>query len=73
MLISHDAHGAVLAALSGHAPGSIVSTHELLARVRVLCDEHGQTDEDLLKMIVREATGRTMIIHFDHRAPRAAA
>jgi hypothetical protein len=70
MLMSQDAHGAVLTALSGHAPGSIVSTHELLVRVRILCDEQESTDEDLLKMIVREATGRTMIIHFDHRVPR---
>lgn len=73
MLMDQDAHSAVLAALSGHAPGSIVSTHELLVRVRILCDDQGPTDEDLLRMIVNEATGRTMIIHFDHRVPRAAA
>jgi len=62
-----DAYDAVFTTLLEYHPGDVVSTRDALAQVRRLEPDCGLGDEELIGLIVRMATGTTMIISFDHR------
>ena len=62
-----EAYDAVFTTLLEYHPGDIVSTHDALAQVRRLAPDCALGDEELIGLIVRMATGTTMIISFDHR------
>jgi hypothetical protein len=62
-----DAYDAVFTTLLEYHPDDIVSTHSALANVRRLLPDCALDDEELIALIVRMATGTTMIVSFDHR------
>lgn len=59
----------VSALLSGHPLGQPASTRSLLAGFRATVPASLDTDDEVVESIVRIATGRTMAVVFDHRAP----
>ena len=62
-----DVYDAVFTTLLEYHPDDIVSTHRTLADVRLLLPDCALDDEALIALIVRMATGTTMIVSFDHR------
>jgi hypothetical protein len=62
-----DAYDAVFTTLLEYHPDDIVSTHCALGQVRRLAPDCALDDEELIGLIVRMATGTTMIVSFDHR------
>ena len=62
-----DAYDAVFTTLLEYHPDDIVSTHRALADVRRLAPDCPLDDEELIGLIVRMATGTTMVVSFDHR------
>ena len=62
-----DVYDAVFTTLLEYHPDDIVSTHNALGDVRRLLPDCALDDEELIALIVRMATGTTMIVSFDHR------
>ena len=62
-----DAYDAVFTTLLEYHPDDIVSTHMALGEVRRLAPDCPLDDEELIGLIVRMATGTTMVVSFDHR------
>jgi hypothetical protein len=66
-IVDADAYDAVFTTLLEYHPDDIVSTHMALAEVRRLAPGCPLDDEELIGLIVRMATGTTMVVSFDHR------
>lgn len=58
---------AVSKALSGLGMGDIISTHATIAQIRRLAPKCSRSDDKLVALMVREATGRAIAVSFDHR------
>ena len=62
-----DVYDAVFTTLLEYHPDDIVSTRNALTDVRRVLPDCALDDEALIALIVRMATGTTMIVSFDHR------
>jgi len=62
-----EANEAVSKALSGLGAGDVISTHAILAKIRRLAPACRRSDDDLVALLVMEASGRTIAVSFDHR------
>jgi hypothetical protein len=59
-------------ALLEFRPGAIISTSEVIARVREYDPYCVATDIDLVNLIIAAATGQSMMVEFDHNEETAA-
>jgi len=64
---SSDAYGAVSKALCGFGPHELISTRAALHNVRTIAPTCNASDDEIVDLIVRMGTGRTMAVSFDHR------
>lgn len=62
-----EAKYAVSTVLSHYGSRDVVSTGNALKAVRFMAPLCRETDEDIVGLIVSEATGRTVSVMFDHR------
>ena len=62
-----EAKHAVSTVLSHYGSRDVISTGNALKAIRVMAPLCRETDEDIVGLIVSEATGRTMSVVFDHR------
>ncbi len=58
---------AVSTVLSHYGSRDVISTGNALRAIRMMAPLCRETDEDIVGLIVSEATGRTMSVVFDHR------
>jgi hypothetical protein len=62
-----DVYDAVFTTLLEYHPNDVLSTRDALLGVRHLLPDSALNDEDLVALIVKLATGTTMMVSFDHR------
>ena len=62
-----EARHAVSTVLSHYGSRDVISTGNALKAVRFMAPLCRETDEDIVGLIVSEATGRTVGVVFDHR------
>ncbi len=67
-VIDMTAQDLVSSVLSKFSAGDTISTSAMLAAVRRDAPTCGDSDDDLVELIVMTAIGRTMGVVFDHRA-----
>jgi hypothetical protein len=66
-LLDPDVYDAVFTTLLEYHPNDILSTRDALLGVRHLLPDSSLGDEELVALIVKVATGTTMMVSFDHR------
>jgi hypothetical protein len=62
-----EAYDAVFTALLEYHPNDTISTRTVLREVRRLAPECVLSDEEMVALIVKLATGTTMAVSFDQR------
>jgi hypothetical protein len=67
-VIDMTAQDLVSSVLSRFSAGDTVSTSAMLAAVRSQVPTCGNSDDDLVELIVMTAIGKTMGVVFDHRS-----
>lgn len=65
--LDSDAYDAVFTALLEYHPNDTISTRTVLRDVRRLAPGCAYSDEEMVALIVRLATGTTMAVSFDQR------
>jgi hypothetical protein len=65
--IDQEIDHVVSKALSGLGTGDIISTHATIAQIRRLAPKCSRSDDELVALLVMEATGRAIAVSFDHR------